>query len=192
MPLTDSQVEALAQRLVRAESTKSPVAPLTDEFPDMTQEDAYAVQRLWVQAKVSGGAKFIGWKVGLTSEAMQKMFGVTTPDFGKLLDYMRLDEGGLLSLNPLIQARIEPEIAFVLNADIQGPGIDAEDVLAATEAVMPALEIIDSRIADWKIKLADTISDNASCGRIVLSRSRTPPRGIDLSQVQMQFTKTAC
>ncbi|HZP27223.1 MAG TPA: hypothetical protein VFB90_09295, partial [Dehalococcoidia bacterium] len=189
MGLSTADISELAAALTQAESARAPIAPLTARYPEMGQEDAYAVQRVNMAAKITAGAKLVGWKVGLTSKAMQEMFGVDTPDFGQLLDFMIQDSGSTISREVLIQPRIEPEIAFILSADLQGPGVSLEDVLAATEAVLPSLEIIDSRIADWKIKLPDTIADNASCGRVILGRERVVADSLDLSAVQMTFRK---
>ena len=189
MGLSTADISELAAALAQAEAGHAPIAPLTARHPEMGQEDAYAVQRVNMAAKISAGAKLVGWKVGLTSKAMQEMFGVDTPDFGQLLDFMILDDGATISREILIQPRIEPEIAFILNADLQGPGVTLADVLAATEYVLPSLEIIDSRIADWKIKLPDTIADNASCGRVVLGGARIPGYSLDLAAVNMTFRK---
>ncbi|HXG36266.1 MAG TPA: fumarylacetoacetate hydrolase family protein, partial [Dehalococcoidia bacterium] len=164
-------------------------SPLTSQYPEMTQEEAYAIQRSVMASRRAAGARLVGWKVGLTSKAMQQMFQVDSPDFGQLLDNMVLEDGATISNNVLLQPRIEPEIAFILKRDIKGPGVSAGDVLAATEAVTPALEIIDSRIADWKIRLADTIADNASCGRIVLGKSRISPDKLDLRLVGLVFSR---
>lgn len=187
MVLTQEQITALAERLLAAERDRVPIPPLTDEYPDMDVADAYGVQGIWVQRKLEQGARIVGWKVGLTSVAMQRLLGVTEPDFGHLLDTMRLDEGADIVCSELIWPRVEPEIAFILKADLRGPGVTVQDVLKATEFLVPALEVVDSRVKDWKIKLADTIADNASCGRFVLGRMRVPPGDFDLRLVGMNF-----
>ena len=111
-----------------------------------------------------------GHKIGLTSAPMQELLGVSEPDFGYILDNMVLPNGAEVPVTAFCAPRVEPEVAFLLRAPLQGPGVTVEDVLAATEAVAPALEIVDSRIADWRITLADTIADNASSGAVVVGR----------------------
>jgi 2-keto-4-pentenoate hydratase len=185
--LSQDQVQAAADALYAAERSRSPIQPLTETYPDMQAPDAYAVQLAFIDRMVKNGAKVLGWKVGLTSVAMQQMLGVDQPDFGHLLDTMFLPEGSATDLGQLIQPRVEPEIAFSLKASLRGPGITAQDVITATEYVIPALEVIDSRVRDWKIKLADTIADNASCGRYVFGSTRVPPGEFDLGLVGMNF-----
>jgi 2-keto-4-pentenoate hydratase len=154
----------------------------------MDMSDAYAVQLEGIRERMQAhGGSIVGWKVGLTSKAMQQMLGVDQPDFGHLLDDMRLDEGTDIDCSTLIWPRVEPEVAFQLKADLRGPGVTADQVLAATEYLIPALEVIDSRIKDWKIKLCDTIADNASCGRFVLGRKRTAPTGFDVRLIGMNY-----
>ena len=188
MALTAEQVKEIAHALHRAEHDRTPIAPLTDTYPDMGIADAYAVQLEGVRERLEAhGGRIIGWKVGLTSKAMQQMLGVDQPDFGHLLEGMRIDEGTDIVCSELIWPRAEPEVAFQLKADLRGPGVTAEQVLAATEYLIPALEIIDSRVKDWKIKLCDTIADNASCGRFVLGKGRTPPAGVDTKLIGMNY-----
>lgn len=153
----------------------------------MTVADAYAVQQALIQRWLAAGAVQVGWKVGLTSAAMQRLLGVTEPDFGHLLDTMQVADAGVVRRSELIWPRVEPEIAFVLRADLRGPGVTEREVLAATAALVPALEVVDSRIRDWQIRLADTIADNASCGRFVLGAARVPPGDFDLRLLGMVF-----
>jgi 2-keto-4-pentenoate hydratase len=166
--LTESQIADSADRLLTAEQTRKTIAPLTGEFPDITVEDAYAIQLRVIAAKRALGHRVVGAKAGLTSQAIQKLFGVTEPDFGHLLDNMMVESGNAISTEDAIQPKVEPEIAFMLGEDLRGPGVTALQVIAATRYLVPVLEIIDSRIADWKIKLCDTVADNASCGRVVI------------------------
>lgn len=187
MTLSQAQVTALSEKLVAAEREREPIPPLTEMHPEMDAADAYAVQQGWIQRRLAAGSRLVGWKVGLTSVAMQKMLGVDQPDFGHLLDTMSLEDGAAIATQQLIWPRVEPEIAFQLRARLRGPGVTRDDVLQATEAVMPALEVIDSRVRDWKIKLPDTIADNASCGRFVLGKDRVAPGGIDLRLVGMNY-----
>ncbi len=188
MALTEQQVKELATALHRAEHDRSPITALTDQYPDMDMSDAYAVQLEGIRQRMAAhGGAVAGWKVGLTSKAMQQMLGVDQPDFGHLLADMRLDEGTDIVVEEMIWPRVEPEVAFQLKADVRGPGATAEQVLAATEYLIPALEVIDSRVKDWKIKLCDTIADNASCGRFVLGRSRARPEGFDVRLIGMNY-----
>lgn len=188
MSLANDQVHELAHALHRAEHTREPISPLTEQIPELEVDDAYAVQLEGIRERLEAhGGKIAGWKVGLTSKAMQRMLNVDQPDFGHLLDSMQLEDGAELDCSQLIWPRVEPEVAFQLNADLKGPGVTVEEVLAATEYLMPALEVIDSRIKDWKIKLCDTISDNASCGRYLLGSPRTPPAGLDVGLIGMNY-----
>lgn len=188
MALTADQVRELAHALHRAEHSREPISPPTEQYPDMDLADAYAVQLEGIRARMEAhGGQIAGWKVGLTSKAMQQMLNVDQPDFGHLLDNMRMDEGTDIDCSEMIWPRVEPEVAFQLKADLKGPGVTAEQVVAATEYLIPSLEVIDSRVKDWKIKLCDTISDNASCGRFVLGKQRTPIAAFDIKLIGMNY-----
>jgi 2-oxopent-4-enoate hydratase len=188
LALTTEQVRELAHALHHAEHTREPIAALTDTHPDIDMADAYAIQLAGISERLAAhGGEIVGWKVGLTSKAMQQMLNVDQPDFGHLLDTMRMDEGDAITVGEMIWPRVEPEVAFQLKADLRGPGVTADQVLAATEYLIPALEVIDSRVKDWKIKLCDTIADNASCGRFVLGRGRTPVGGFDVKLMGMNY-----
>jgi 2-keto-4-pentenoate hydratase len=182
-------VHDIARQLVAAEHQRMPLPPLTETYPGLTISDAYAVQLAAIEQKIGQGAKVVGKKIGLTSKVMQQMFAVDQPDYGHLLDTMVVKNGGEAPMTRLLQPRVEGEIAFLLKRDLRGPGVTEAQVLAATEAVIPAIEIIDSRIRDWKIKLADTIADNASSGMFVLGDTRTPVGQIDLRLVGMVLEK---
>jgi 2-keto-4-pentenoate hydratase len=164
-----------------AERTRVAIPPLTETRPGLTQADAYSVQAVWLNRKLAAGGTLAGRKVGLTSRAMQQQLGVGEPDFGFLLQAMLVSSGATLTRAELLQPRVEPEIAFWLRADLRGPGVTAADALAATRGVSAALEIVDSRIADWRIKLADTIADNGSSARAVLSERVVPVAELDLA-----------
>ena len=170
-----------ADRLLGAYASGIPVPPLTASEPDLSVSDAYAIQLAQVAAWTTGGAVVKGHKVGLTSAAIQRQLGVSQPDFGHLLDTMFLPEGVTADIGRFLQPRAEPEIAFVLGKPLAGPGVTVAEALAAVDYVLPALEIIDSRIADWKITLADTIADNASSGALVLGGRPVRPDTLDLS-----------
>jgi 2-oxopent-4-enoate/cis-2-oxohex-4-enoate hydratase len=182
-------IESLGDELYRALRERAPIDPLTARHPDMTVDDAYAVQQRMIARLTSQGAKIVGKKVGVTSRAVMTMLGVFQPDFGFLLDDMIVPDGELVAPGRLIQPKAEGEIAFLLKRDLAGPGIGAADVIAATECVMPCFEIVDSRIRDWKIKIQDTVADNASCGVFVLGDRALDPRRIDLSTCGMVLEK---
>lgn len=167
MTLTPPQREEAATLLREAEHHVTPIAPLTTLFPALDVADAYAVQLSNISRRLAAGATVIGHKVGLTAAAMRQLLGVDEPDFGHLLDDMLHPDGTTLPAARYCAPRIEPEILFRLARPLRGPGITVADVLTATEAVAPALEIVDSRVRDWKITLSDTVADNASSAGLV-------------------------
>lgn len=179
----------LADALWEAERSRRPIAPLTEQYDDLVIEDAYAIQDINVQRRLAAGARVIGRKVGLTSKPMQQVLGVDEPDYGVLLDDMYVEEGDQVDLSRLIQPRIEAEIAFVLAEDLVGPGVTAPRALAAVAGVLPALEIVDSRVADWRIKLVDTVSDNASCGLLTVGARMTDVVDLDLRLLGMALSR---
>ncbi len=190
MSLSEQQVEQAADALRTAHFEKVPIAPLSQTFAGLDVADAYRIQTVGISRRMSAGgalgggqAAKLGHKVGLTSFAVQKQLGVSQPDFGVLLDDMVVPAGGTASLRYLAQPRAEGEIAFVLRRNLAGPGVTVADVLTATEVLLPAIEIIDSRIADWKITYEDTIADNASSGLFVLGADGVAPgkRGLELA-----------
>jgi 2-keto-4-pentenoate hydratase len=183
----DPGIRALADRLWRAEVERRPIEPLSADQPDLTVEDAYAVQTANIERRVAAGRVIRGRKVGLTSRPMQDLLGVDEPDFGVLLDDMVVEDGAEVDLRTLIQPRIEAEIAFVLARDLAGPGVTTTDVLTATAGVLPSMEIVDSRIAEWRIQLVDTAADNASSARVVIGGRLTPVTAVDLRLVGMLF-----
>ena len=185
--LNPQQIQTFADELYHALRHQDMLAPLTSRVPDITIEDAYAISSALLQKRIElDGEKVICKKIGVTSKAVQNMLGVHQPDFGYLTDAMVVDESEPLSLtNKMIQPRAEGEIAFVLKHDLMGPGVTASDVLRATDFVVPCFEIVDSRIQDWKIKIQDTVADNASCGYFLLGSQTADPRKLDLSTVGM-------
>lgn len=180
MSLTDERARLLAERLVRAERTRAPIPPLTSEHPDLTPEDAYRIQQHIVAIRTAEGERIAGYKVGLTSRAMQEMLGVGQPDYGPIFSSWLLEDGAVLATQELIAPRVEAEIAFVLERPLRGPGVTSLDVLRATAGVTAAIEVIDSRIEDWKIRLPDTIADLASTARVVVAGRLVPTSGLDL------------
>lgn len=173
--------KALAELLTGAYANGVAVPPLTKTYSDLTIDDAYAVQLLQVQRRLAGGAVVAGYKVGLTSEAMRQQLGVGEPDFGHLLSDMEYVADAPIQTSAFLQPRAEPEIALVLNGPLAGPRITVSQVIAATAYVVPAIEIIDSRIEDWQITLVDTVADNASSGGYVIGQSPVPLERINLS-----------
>jgi 2-keto-4-pentenoate hydratase len=170
---TAERAEA-AQRLIDAQSSRNPIEPLIKRYPDITVADSYEIQQTQIRRRTEAGARIRGHKVGLTSPAMQRQLGVDQPDYGVLLDDMFYPENTLIDITRFVQPRIEPEVAFVLARPLRGPGVTVADAAAAVDFVLPALEIIDSRIADWEISFRDTVADNASSGALVLGS--TPVR----------------
>ena len=185
-----SKIESYANELYDALRGRRMVAPITCREPDMTIEDAYAISQRLLQRRLADGERVIGKKIGVTSKAVQSMLNVHQPDFGFLTDAMVYDSGEELPIGrELIQARAEGEIAFILQRDLEGPGVTSADVLAATQGVMACFEIVDSRIRDWQIKIEDTVADNASCGLFVLGDRLVDPASVDLGTCGMVLEK---
>src|ERR1700722_5137902 len=186
--LDSAHREAAAALLWAAERDRAPIGPLTDAFPAIDVVDAYEIQLLNVRRKLAAGARVRGHKVGLSSPVMQQMMGVDEPDYGHLLDSMVLSPDEAIPAARDCSPRIEVEIGYVLGSALPGAGCTEADVLAATEYIVPSLELIDSRITDWRTKLADTIADNASAAGVILGAERKTPAelaaaGIDLSDI---------
>jgi 2-oxopent-4-enoate/cis-2-oxohex-4-enoate hydratase len=187
--MTPELITTLGDELFAALKGCHVVDPLTTRHPEITIENAYAIQQRLNARRVQAGETVIGKKIGVTSRAVMNMLGVYQPDFGLLTDGMVYNEGEAIPANTLIQPKAEGEIAIILKRDLQGPGIGAADVLAATEGVMACFEIVDSRIRDWKIKIQDTVADNASCGVFVLGDRVVDPRRVDLNTSGMVLEK---
>ncbi|WAH97581.1 2-keto-4-pentenoate hydratase [Arthrobacter sp. MMS18-M83] len=171
-------LDQLATELLDATTTLVPVAPLRDRLDGMDLADAYYVQTAQLEHHLAAGRVLAGRKVGLTSLAMQKQLGVGSPDFGFFFEDMVHHDGARIPASGFIQPKVEPEFGFVLKSRLQGPGVTLEQAAAAIGGVYPAIEIIDSRITDWDIKLVDTVADNASCGAIAVG---TQPLDVDPS-----------
>ncbi|NOQ84970.1 MAG: 2-oxopent-4-enoate hydratase [Myxococcales bacterium] len=185
------RIEELGDELYEAMRARRTLSPLTERWPEITIEDAYHVSLRMVDRRVQGdGEKIIGKKIGVTSLAVQEMLGVFRPDFGYLTDKMHYPNGGPMPISEqLIQPRAEGEIAFKLKKDLKGPGVTNEDVLDATEYVMACFEVVDSRVHDWKVKIQDTVADNASCGLFVLGDEHADPKGLDFPNLRMRVYK---
>ncbi len=180
----------MARELFEAERTGVPVDPPTTTYPGLTIAQAYDIQQAGLDLRTATGARVIGYKIGLTSLAMQEMLGVDQPDFGYLTDRMIDKSGCVLSPRAFIAPRVEAEIAFRLSRPLKAGEIDIEEVMAATDAVAPALEVIDSRVVDWRIGIADTIADNASSGYVVIG-DWSPAHGLELPNLATEFVVTA-
>ena len=186
-----TQIEVLGDELYNALRTRSTIAPLTDRVADITIEDAYLISLHLLNRRLeSDGEVIVGKKIGVTSAPVQEMLGVFQPDFGFLTNAMVCEDGAAIPIaGNLIQPRAEGEIAFRLNKDLVGPGVTEQDVLDATATIMPCFEIVDSRIDDWKIKIQDTVSDNASCGVFTLGSNEVDPRDFDLPKLKLKVYK---
>jgi 2-keto-4-pentenoate hydratase len=186
--LDSTQRTTAAELLWAAERDLAPIGPLTETFPGIDVVDAYEIQLSNIRRKLAAGARVRGHKVGLSSPVMQQMMGVDEPDYGHLLDSMVLAQDAPIAAAGYCYPRIEVEIGYVLGSALPGAGCTEADVLAATEYIVPSLELIDSRITDWRIRLADTIADNASSAGVILGAERKTPAdlaaaGVDLSDI---------
>lgn len=187
MPILDSeQVQRAAERFDEAERTRRQVRPLTFDYPDMDMADAHAVQDAWVAMKLARGARIRGRKIGLTSRAMQRAMNIDEPDYGTLLDDMFFDDGAEIETASFLDPRVEVEISFVLKDSLQGTEVTVDEVLAASEAVYPSLELIAAR--SYRLDpetgrtrtVVDTIADNAASAGVVLGRKGFDPAAVDL------------
>lgn len=184
--LTKEQILESARLHYEAEKTRTPIQAFSLQYPDMTIEDGYAVQAAWVAMKEADGRKIIGRKVGLTSRAMQEAMKIDEPDFGTLLDDMLFESGDVIPASDFIDPRIEVEITFVLKDDLFGDDLTVETVLAATDYVVPSMELIAARShridpgTGYTRKVYDTISDNAANAGIIVGSVKTKPEDVDL------------
>lgn len=187
--MTPERIQQHGDALYQALLDRKPIAPLTDREPELGIEDAYRIQQRMIERRLQKGETVIGKKIGVTSKPVQQMLKVFQPDFGLLLSGMVYAESQPIAVETLIAPRAEAEVAFILKRDLNGPGVTAADVLRATDYVLPCFEIVDSRIQDWKIKIQDTVADNASCGVFVLGGCARSLRGLDLSVAGMVVEK---
>ncbi|MFF3227825.1 2-keto-4-pentenoate hydratase [Nocardia suismassiliense] len=187
--LTDAVRTELADELELAERDRVAIDPLVARYPDIDVVDAYEIQLINIRRRLDSGARVVGHKVGLSSKAMQQMMGVDEPDYGHLLAEMEVYEDVPVEAGRYLFPRVEVEVGFVLGADLPGADCTEDDVLAATVAFAPAIELIDSRIKDWKIGLTDTISDNASSAGFVLGPERVAPNDIDIKAIDAVLTR---
>lgn len=181
--LSNDVRDAIAADLAEAERSRVAIAPPTDTHPDFDVVDAYEIQLINIRARLAAGAKVVGHKVGLSSEAMQTMMGVDEPDYGHLLADMELHEDTPADASKFLFPRVEVEVGFILAADLPGQDCTEDDVLAATAAYVPSIEVVDSRIVNWQIQLCDTIADNASSAGFVIGKQRVSPKDIDIKSI---------
>lgn len=187
MPVTDAPAKARA--LYDARRSRVPIPPFTDADPSLGMADGYAVQQELVKLLLADGDTIIGHKVGVTSTAMQKLIGIDSPDYGPVLSSTVYRDGDTIPLDRFIQPKIEAEIVFVLGDRLQGPGVTVTQAHAAIAGAVAAMEIVDSRIEDWRIKLADTVADLASNGAMATSSRIVPLAGIDARLIGMTLTR---
>lgn len=186
----EPHIVELADKLHEASITGEEIGPLVAERPDLTIDEAYYVQLYNIDRELDAGRKIVGKKIGLTSKAMQESLGVDEPDYGHLLDNMVIPtEDPVIYKDEILQPRAEGELAFILKKDLVGPDVTVEDVLDATEYIVASIEIVDSRVKDWKIELRDTVADNASSAMYVLGENFLKPDEVDRINVEMQLYK---
>lgn len=189
MKLDQATLQKLAEHLENCELNAQDTLKITDQFPDMDFDDAYAIQEIIRDRKIARGARIIGLKAGLTSFAKMKQMGVETPVFGFLADYFAIPDGGECKVSELIHPKVEPEIAFVTKTALKGPGCHIGSVLAATDFVIPGIEVIDSRYRDFKFDLKSVVADNTSASRFVVGGQPLQVEGIDLRTIGIVLEK---
>jgi 2-oxopent-4-enoate/cis-2-oxohex-4-enoate hydratase len=187
--VTPERITQLGDELYGALRSRVTVEPLTAREPDITIDDAYGISRRLLERRLADGEKIVGKKIGVTSKVVQRALDVHQPDFGWLTNRMRYDDGEMPIGRELIQPRAEGEIAFLLKRDLRGPGVTPADVVAATECVMACFEVVDSRIHDWKIRIQDTVADNASSGLFTVGREAVDPKRVDFVTCGMVVEK---
>ena len=187
MPVTDAPAKARA--LYDARRTRVPIPPFTDDDPSLGMADGYAIQRELIELLLADGDRIVGHKVGLTSKPMQKMVGVDSPDYGPVLASTIYHDGDTIPAGRFIAPKIEAEIVFVIGERLEGPGVTVTQAHAAIAGAVAAMEIVDSRIADWRIKLADTVADLASNGAMATSSRIVPITDIDTRLIGMTLTR---
>jgi 2-keto-4-pentenoate hydratase len=187
MPVTDAPAKARA--LYDARRTRVPIPPFTDDDPSLGMADGYAIQRELIELLLADGDRIVGHKVGLTSKPMQQMVGVDSPDYGPVLASTIYRDGDTIPVSRFIAPKVEAEIVFVIGERLVGPGVTVTQAHAAIAGAVAAMEIVDSRIADWRIKLADTVADLASNGAMATSSRIVPITDIDTRLIGMTLTR---
>lgn len=184
-----TDITKIAKQLYDAERGRYEIDPISAANPGMRVEDSYAVQKKIVEMRLADGEKLVGMKIGLTSKAMQKTIGIDVPDYGHLTDAMVLLEGQPCKMEELIQPKVEGELLFFLKKELKGPGLTVADVYNAVDYVVPAIEIVDSRIRNWDVTLIDTVADNGSSGKLVIGSRVTPITDVDMRLTGMTMEK---
>lgn len=188
--MNEQKIQQYGDQLYEAFVSRQAIAPLTESEPDITIQDAYQIQLRMIERRLQNGSEqVIGKKIGVTSRPVMDLLKVDQPDFGHLTSSMVFGDGAAIEADSLIAPKAEGEIAFILKHDLCGPGVTNADVLRATDYVLPCFEIVDSRVRDWKIRIQDTVADNASSGVFVLGDAAADPRKIDLALVGMTLEK---
>ena len=188
--LSSDDLAAAADALRHAEADRKPIDPLVQTYPGIDAVDAYEIQLRNIRRRLeTDGIAVLGHKVGLSSLVMQRQIGVDEPDYGHLLTDMRIDNGGSVPVDRYCYPRVEVEIGFLLGGDLPGDGCTEADVLANTEAFVPSIELVDSRIVDWRIGLPDTIADNASAAGYVLGAERVAPGELDPRSIDVTLRR---
>lgn len=182
-------LQSAADALHQARDSRRPIGRVSESHGVSGIDQAYVVAALNTQRRIAAGARVIGKKVGLTSQAVQQQLGVDQPDFGVLFDDMEYLDGEAVPMSRLLQPRAEAEVAFVVGRDLSGPVPSYGEFLAALAYALPAIEIVDSAIADWKLTLADTVADNASCGLFVVGNQPLPLGRVELGEIGLRFDK---
>jgi 2-oxopent-4-enoate/cis-2-oxohex-4-enoate hydratase len=185
--LSTTKIAQFGDELFDSLQSRVQIDPLTEREPSITVEHAYRIQEHVIKRRLALGDRIVGKKIGLTSRVVQRAFGVSEPDFGQLLGSMAATDSIVAST--MLQPRAEGEVAFLLERDLEGPGITNADVIHATHSVLPCFEIVDSRIRNWRIRLQDTVADNASGGMFVLGDRAVDLKGLDLSTCGMVLEK---
>jgi 2-keto-4-pentenoate hydratase len=188
VPASPRERELAAERLRTAARDRTPCEPIRTLLPDADVDDAYAIQQLFVASSDAFSGRSVGRKIGLTSRAVQDQMGVDQPDFGELTAAMAYGDSQPIPFERLLQPRVEAEVAFVLGRDLSADTVTAVDVMRATEYVVAAIEVVDSRIRNWDISIVDTVADNASCGVFVLGGAPRRLHDVDLRSVAMRMS----
>ncbi|KOY63154.1 fumarylacetoacetate hydrolase family protein [Photorhabdus heterorhabditis] len=183
-------INHLSETLFQSWRNNQAITPISDNYPELTLHDAYLIQQKFIVRRLeTTGERIIGKKIGITSQTVMDLLGVDQPDFGILTSDMYCANNSTVSIKQLIAPKAEGEIGFILKRNLRGPGITIADVLQATDYVVPCIEIVDSRIRDWKIKITDTVADNASSGLFIIGNGTRLPSEIDLAAITMTLEK---
>jgi len=180
MDIGDGRMQEISRELLDAEQGCAPVVALSERYPGLTLEQAYAIHRTTIASRVKAGARIVGVKVAFSSKAVQQLFGMNEPAAGMLYDHRVYQDGAVVPFDSLISPRIEPEIACVLGEDLPGPGVTAVAALQALAGVIPAIEVVDCRFKDWKVTAADVVTDSVGGWGVVFGAKMTPVEGLDL------------